>query len=77
MNMDEIVTFIQSVGFPIAVSVYLLWYNNKMSEMHKAEMDSLKDALNANTMAISKIDTLMRDVCGLNKRDEDSKDEDI
>lgn len=64
MTVENLVTFIQSVGFPIAVSVYLLWYNNKQSELHKEEMNTLKDALNQNTLALVKIETFMRDAYG-------------
>ena len=53
--MDIIVQLIGSLGFPIAVAVYLIYYNNKLNEMHKEEMDTLKDALVNNTLAIQRL----------------------
>lgn len=53
--MDVIVQLIGSLGFPIAIAVYLIYYNNKLNEMHKEEMDTLKDALVNNTMAIQRL----------------------
>lgn len=53
--MDVIVQLIGSLGFPIAIAVYLIYYNNKLNEMHKEEMDTLKDALVNNTLAIQRL----------------------
>lgn len=53
--MDVIVQLIGSLGFPIAIAVYLIYYNNKLNEMHKEEMDTLKDALINNTLAIQRL----------------------
>lgn len=39
--MDVMVQLIGSLGFPIAIAVYLIYYNNKLNEMHKEEMDTL------------------------------------
>lgn len=53
--MDVIVQLIGSLGFPIAIAVYLIYYNNKLNEMHKEEMNTLKDALVNNTLAIQRL----------------------
>ena len=53
--MDVIVQLIGSLGFPIAIAVYLIYYNNKLNEMHKEEMDTMKDALVNNTLAIQRL----------------------
>ena len=42
--MDEIVTLIQNVGFPIACCIVLFWQNSK-----------LRDSLDQNTKAIVKL----------------------
>lgn len=57
--MDVIVQLIGSLGFPIAIAVYLIYYNNKLNEMHKEEMDTLKDALVNNTMAIQRLSDII------------------
>ena len=50
--MEEIINFIKELGFPIAVTAYLLWQNNKQNEQHKEEMLKMTDALNNNTVAL-------------------------
>ena len=57
--MDVIVQLIGSLGFPIAIAVYLIYYNNKLNEMHKEEMDTLKDALVNNTRAIQRLSDII------------------
>lgn len=53
--MDEIVSLIRDVGFPIAVAVALFWKNVKDQEQHKAEMDKMTEALNNNTIALTEL----------------------
>lgn len=53
--MDEIVSLIRDLGFPIAVAVALFWKNNKDQEQHKAEMDKMTEALNNNTLALTEL----------------------
>ena len=57
--MDVIVQLVGSLGFPIAIAVYMIYYNNKLNEMHKEEMDTLKDALVNNTMAIQRLSDII------------------
>lgn len=42
MTFDNIVTLISSVGFPIAVSVYMIVSVNKTMEQLKDSIDSLR-----------------------------------
>lgn len=43
--MDEIISIIQSFGFPIAVCLVCFFYINKLSEQHKSEVSSLTEAI--------------------------------
>lgn len=43
--MDEIISIIQSFGFPIAVCVICFWYINKINDDHKSEVNALTDAI--------------------------------
>ena len=52
MDMTEITQIISTVGFPIAAYVAMFWYMIKQSDSHKEEMNSVKEALNANTAAL-------------------------
>lgn len=53
--MDEFVTLISNVGFPIACVIFMWYYMMKMTDAHKEEIDSVKDALNQNTLVLQKL----------------------
>lgn len=64
--METFVQFIQTLGFPIAIAVYLLYDRSKSDQLHKEEMDSMREemsdsnakmteALNNNTVVLSRI----------------------
>ena len=69
--MSAISQLISSVGFPIAACVALFWQMNRESTQHKEEMDSLKDSLNKNTLAITKLVLFMEQKEGM-KPDEET-----
>lgn len=52
MDIGSISALIGSLGFPCAISIILLYMLNKQQENHKQEMDTLRDSLNNNTLAI-------------------------
>lgn len=43
--MNEILSIIQTFGFPIAVCVICFWYINKINDDHKSEVSALTDAI--------------------------------
>ncbi len=51
--MENIMSIISSVGFPIAMCLILFWYMQKESENHKTETNSLKEAINKLELAIT------------------------
>lgn len=55
MDVTGITQLIGSLGFPIAVAVYLLYQNAKNEEMHKEEMNKLTEAVNNNTVALTQL----------------------
>lgn len=73
MDVNAIVTMIGSLGFPIVACIGMAWFFSKTNENyradikeiqsnHKAEMDSVKEALNNNTLALQKlVDKLDKD----------------
>lgn len=60
MNYSQIVTLIQTVGFPIVMCGALFWYMIKQREQHKQETDKMTEALNNNTRILTEIVTLMK-----------------
>ena len=71
MDLSTVSQLISSVGFPIAACVALFWQMNKESTQHKEEMDALKDSLNKNTLAITKLVLFMQEKEGM-KPDEEA-----
>lgn len=59
MDVSAATSLISSVGFPIVACVYMFYLNQNMAEKHKVEMDGMKDAINANTNVIAKLETLL------------------
>lgn len=71
MDISAISQLISSVGFPIAACVALFWQMNRESTQHKEEMDALKESLNQNTLAITKLVLFMQEKEGM-KPDEEA-----
>lgn len=53
--MGDIVSVISSVGFPITMALMLLWYIYDSNNKHKEEIDKMSEALNNNTIALTKL----------------------
>lgn len=53
--MNDIVSSISTVGFPITMALILLWYIYDSNNKHKEEIDKMSEALNNNTIAITKL----------------------
>lgn len=70
MDFSAVSQLISSVGFPIAACVALFWQMNKESTQHKEEMNALKETLNQNTLAITKLVLFMQEKEGM-KPDEE------
>lgn len=46
---------ISTVGFPIVVAAAMFWKMNKQDEDHKQEMNKITEAINNNTIALTKL----------------------
>lgn len=55
MDANTIIQLVGSLGFPIVMCCALFWRMVKSDEQHKAEMDKLSEALNNNTIALTKL----------------------
>ena len=53
--MDTIASLISTLGFPIAVCVYMFYSQDKERETHKEETAKLTEALNNNTLVIQSL----------------------
>ena len=52
---DRIIEIVERFGFPILVCGALFWYLVTLEKQHKTEVDSLRTALEQNTIAITKL----------------------
>ena len=64
--MDEIVTAISTVGFPIVCTLMLMYLLIKENENHKEEMNQLKDTIAANTIVLKELKQLFTDMLRVN-----------
>lgn len=55
MDVNTAVTMISSVGFPIVACFYMAWNGQRESERHQAEMEKFSDAINNNTLVMTKL----------------------
>lgn len=53
--MQDVITIINTVGFPIACVMFLGFYINKLSSQHKEESEKFAEALNNNTLVLQKL----------------------
>lgn len=53
--MDAFVQIVSTVGFPIAVCLLCFWYIREIQTEHKAETAKLADAINNNTLVMTKL----------------------
>lgn len=55
MDTNTIVSIISAVGFPIAMCLLMFWYMTKQDENHKEEVNKLKEAVDNNTLVLTKL----------------------
>ena len=53
--VNIITSLVSSVGFPIVVCVACFWYINKSDSQHENEIASLREAVENNTLAVTKL----------------------
>lgn len=62
MSIDDLLTAISTVGFPIVLAVGLLYVVLMIFKAYREDVDKLKEALNNNTLVLQKlIDKLDKD----------------
>lgn len=55
MDVNAITQLIGSLGFPVVCCGALFWRMIKSDEKHQQEMDKMSDALNNNTLALTRL----------------------
>lgn len=60
MDINEIVSLISNVGFPVAVCIALFSYMEKQNERHENETDKLNGTVQSNTKVLTELCTLIK-----------------
>lgn len=55
MDLSAILSAITNVGFPIACCVACFYYIARSTQSHKEEIDTMSDAINNNTIVMTKL----------------------
>lgn len=55
MEIGNVLSAISSVGFPIVACIALFWNSYKQEERHKEESAKFNEAINNNTIALTKL----------------------
>lgn len=59
--LNDILSAISTVGFPIAFSLLLFWYLREETESHKSEMNDLKTVISENNTILASLKQLIED----------------
>ena len=62
MDFTIIADFIQAVGYPIAMSLIMLWYMNNENKTHREQEDKMVEAINNNTVVLTQLMAKMGDL---------------
>lgn len=54
--MDNFVSIVKELGFPIACVLALFWMVVRQNDQHKEEMQAMSEALNNNTKALIRLE---------------------
>ena len=60
MNTGDIVQLIGSLGFPIVACGALFWMLNKQTELHRDEMNMIKEAIDELRVAILQLTNMIQ-----------------
>jgi len=59
MEMNDIITLVTTVGFPIVMCGGLFWYMIKLNDQHKETITSLQKTIENNTNILIELKTLI------------------
>lgn len=55
MTVNDIITLISSVGFPIVCCGVLFWFMYKVNKLHSEDMQRITETINENTQVLIKL----------------------
>lgn len=67
--MNDIVNAISTVGFPIALCVFLVWQNSKQDAYYRDVIEKLRETVERNTNSITELAQIMKTFIGNTKEE--------
>lgn len=62
MDFNTIIQMISTIGFPIAMCIYLLFYIKSFDEKYCEQLNNMAKAIENNTLAITKLMGMIDDL---------------
>lgn len=59
MDLNTILQLISTIGFPIAMCIYLLFYIKSFDEKYCEQLSNMSKAIENNTLALTKLMTMI------------------
>lgn len=60
MEVNDIITLVSNLGFPVVVCIALFYYMNKQQDRHNSETDKLSETVQQNTQVLTELCTLIK-----------------
>ena len=67
MDISAIAQLISTIGFPIAMCIYLLVYIKSFDDKYCEKLDNMAKAIENNTLVITKLMSMIDDLEGVTK----------
>ena len=58
--MNDVINAISTVGFPIALCVFLVWQNSKQDSYYREMLDKLRETVERNTNSITELSQIIK-----------------
>ena len=62
MEVNDIISLVSNVGFPVVVCIALFFYMEKQNEHHQNETDKLNETVQSNTKVLTELCTLIKTI---------------
>lgn len=66
MDISTVAQLISTIGFPIAMCIYLLIYIKSFDEKYCEQLNNMTKAIENNTLTITKLMAMIDDLKGIN-----------
>ena len=60
MEFSDIITAFAQLGFPVAITIWLLWKDSKQAERAQSQWSEIKEALNHQTSVLNDISAFIK-----------------